>query len=201
MSGRGGWGRFTRAGGEGGVTRMGAVGKGGRRGDVAAFAFRVGVPGVRCGSARRLLPHAPTPPRTRPTRSTGRKRRCGWFDAVVVRYAHALNGFTSLNLTKLDVLDDVEEIRVGVGYTLDGVPLAAGAFPAHLDDLARVVVQYETLPGWRSSTRGVTSFAALPPRAQAYVRRLEAIVGVPIAWIGTGAGRNDMVTRGFRHKA
>lgn len=130
--------------------------------------------------------------------TTGRKRRCGWFDAVVVRYAHALNGFTSLNLTKLDVLDELETIKIAVGYTLRGVPLAPHAFPALLEDLAAVDVVYETLPGWRASTRGVTSFGALPKAAQAYVKRIEALTGVPVAYIGTGPGRHEMIAKGFK---
>jgi adenylosuccinate synthase len=129
--------------------------------------------------------------------TTGRKRRCGWFDAEVVRFAHRLNGFTSLNLTKLDVLDDVDIIRLGVGYKLRGAPLPAQAFPGLLEDLSAVEVEYETIPGWQTSTRGVTTFAALPKRAQAYVRRLERLTGVPVAYIGTGPGRDEMITRGF----
>ena len=139
-------------------------------------------------------------PRSHPSHthnSTGRKRRCGWFDAVVVRYAHALNGFTSLNLTKLDVLDALPEVKIAVGYRLRGVPLAPGAFPALLEDLSAVEVDYETLPGWQSSTRGVTDFRALPRRAQDYVRRIEALVGAPVAYIGTGPGRHEMIQRGF----
>ena len=135
----------------------------------------------------------PPPPR----RSTGRKRRCGWFDAVVVRYSHALNGFTALNLTKLDVLDELAEIKIAVGYKLRGAPLPPQAFPALLEDLSAVEVEYETMPGWQTSTRGVTTFAALPKRAQAYVRRLERLTGVPVAYIGTGPGRHEMITRGF----
>lgn len=211
--------------------------------------------------------------------TTGRKRRCGWFDAEVVRFAHRLNGFTSLNLTKLDVLDDVDIIRVGVGYKLRGARVPPGAMPAALQDLADVEVEYEgasrecgealvgvemalslsrlpacplarplvsararlspprdasapptsrppprrssltphpalrrvppspaprpppapaDMPGWKTSTRGCTRFDALPPAARAYVRRIEALVGVPVAWVGTGPGRTEMVTRGFK---
>jgi adenylosuccinate synthase len=166
--------------------------------------------------------------------STGRKRRCGWFDAVVVRYAHQLNSFTSLNLTKLDVLDDVEEIRIGVAYKIRGETLPPAAMPSTLEDLAAVEVVYESewcrvaaavascfctcvgfvciiqcvlmpphtsavaaMPGWKTSTRGVRKFTELPKAARAYVKRLEELTGVPIAWVGTGAGRHDMVTRGF----
>lgn len=130
--------------------------------------------------------------------TTGRKRRCGWFDAVVVRYAHTLNSFSSLNLTKLDVLDALPEVKIGVGYTLDGALLPAGSYPSTLEDLSRVDVVYETLPGWQSSTEGVTSFKVLPKQAQAYIRRLEEVCGVPVAWVGTGPGREAMITRGFK---
>lgn len=133
-----------------------------------------------------------------PVCSTGRKRRCGWFDAVVVRYAHALNGFTSLNLTKLDVLDELETVKIARNYKLRGEVLPLGAFPATLEDLAAVEVEYEEMPGWRQSTRGITKFASLPPAARAYIKRLEELVDVPIAWIGTGPGRHEMITRGFK---
>lgn len=100
-------------------------------------------------------------------------------------------------MTKLDVLDELETVSIGVAYRLDGALLPPGAFPATLEDLARVEVVYETLPGWRTSIRGVRTFRDLPPAAKAYLRRIEELVGVPVAWVGTGAGREDMVTRGF----
>jgi hypothetical protein len=87
----------------------------------------------------------PTPPR-----STGRKRRCGWFDAVVVRYAHTLNSFTSLNLTKLDVLDELEEVKIGIAYSLDGEMLPAGSYPSTLEDLSRV-------SGWQAGRQAGSS--------------------------------------------
>jgi adenylosuccinate synthase len=119
---------------------------------------------------------------------------------VVVRYAHTLNAFTSLNLTKLDVLDDLDEVKIAVAYTLDGERLPIGSYPSTLEDLSRVQVVYETLPGWKTSTRGVRRFRALPPAAQAYVQRLEAVTGCPIAWVGTGPGRHEMIPRGFTHE-
>ena len=151
--------------------------------------------------------HVPFPPRSPCThartlarslaRRTGRKRRCGWFDAVVVRYSHAINGFTALNLTKLDVLDELATIKIAVAYKLRGVTLPPQAFPALLEDLSAVEVEYETMPGWQTSTRGITTFAGLPKRAQAYIKRIERLTGVPVAYIGTGPGRDEMVTRGF----
>lgn len=131
--------------------------------------------------------------------TTGRKRRCGWLDTVVLRYAHLLNGFTSLNVTKLDVLDELETIRIGIAYKINGQELGWGQMPSTLQDLAKVEVVYEDMPGWKKSTRGITSFTALPKEAQNYVRRIEQLVGVPVAWIGTGSGRLDMIPRGFKY--
>ena len=118
-----------------------------------------------------------------------------------MRYSHTLNSFTSLNITKLDVLDDLEEVRIGVAYRLGSELLPPGAFPSTLEELSQVEVVYETMPGWRSSTKGMNKFKDLPGPAQAYEKRLEEVCGVPVAWIGTGAGRNDMITRGFSLKA
>ncbi len=80
--------------------------------------------------------------------TTGRKRRCGWLDLVVLKYSHMINGYTSLNLTKLDVLDQLEEIKIGVAYNYNGVVL--DSFPADLSILSQVEVVYETLPGWKA---------------------------------------------------
>jgi len=154
--------------------------------------------GFPCAS--RCDAHRPPPclaPARAHARRTGRKRRCGWFDAVVVRYSHAINGFTALNLTKLDVLDELATITIAVAYKLRGVTLPPQAFPALLEDLSAVEVEYETMPGWQTSTRGITTFAGLPKRAQAYIKRIERLTGVPVAYIGTGPGRDEMVTRGF----
>jgi adenylosuccinate synthase len=132
--------------------------------------------------------------------TTGRKRRCGWLDTQVLRYANQLNGFTSLNLTKLDVLDDLETLRIGVGYQINGQRLAPAQMPAALEDLAKVEVIYEDFPGWKSKTSGIKTFAALPPAARAYVKRIEELTEVPVAWVGTGSGRHDMCTRGFKYE-
>lgn len=117
----------------------------------------------------------------------------------MVRYAAALNGFDSLNLTKLDVLDELDEVKIAVGYKnpATGQAYPAGAFPATLEDLAEVEVVYESMPGWRSSSAGVTEFTKLPERAQQYIKRLQEICGVPISWIGTGPDRDHMIRNGF----
>uniref|UniRef100_A0A8C9ST92 Adenylosuccinate synthetase n=1 Tax=Scleropages formosus TaxID=113540 RepID=A0A8C9ST92_SCLFO len=109
--------------------------------------------------------------------TTGRRRRCGWLDLVLVRYAHMINGFTALALTKLDILDTLPEINVGVAYMVDGQPLPS--FPANMDILSKVSVEYRTLPGWKCSTEGVRSFTELPPEAQEYIRFIEDFLQVP----------------------
>jgi len=121
--------------------------------------------------------------------STGRPRRCGWYDAVVVRYSIRINGMDALALTKLDVLDDLPEVRICTGYRVGEQILTE--FPGDLRVLARAVPQYETLPGWSQPTRGVRSFNELPTEAKAYIRRLEELAGVPFAIISTGTDRHD----------
>lgn len=125
--------------------------------------------------------------------TTGRKRRCGWFDLVLVKYSAAVNCYTQLNLTKLDVLDDFEEIRVATAYKVDGQLIET--FPADLDALERLTVEYKTFPGWRAQTTGCRTFQDLPPPARDYVRYIETEIGVPIKWIGTGPRREDMIVR------
>jgi adenylosuccinate synthase len=123
--------------------------------------------------------------------STGRPRRCGWFDAVVVRYSVRINGLDALALTKLDVLDGLPEVRVCTGYRVGDRVLTE--FPADLRLLAAAEPQYETLPGWSSPTRGVTVFDRLPREAQRYVRRLEEVSGVPCAIVSTGSDRAETI--------
>ncbi|HEX7174943.1 MAG TPA: adenylosuccinate synthase [Pyrinomonadaceae bacterium] len=123
--------------------------------------------------------------------STGRPRRCGWFDAFATNYAAEINGFDSVALTKLDVLDALDHIKVCVGYRLDGRDLET--FPPVSHDLRRVEPVYETLPGWNTSTVGATDFDALPPRAQDYVRFLSERIGVEIGLISTGPERDQTV--------
>jgi adenylosuccinate synthase len=125
--------------------------------------------------------------------STGRPRRCGWYDAVVVRYSVRINGVDALALTKLDVLDGLPEVRICTGYrTADGV---LQEFPADLRRLHGAEPVYETLPGWPSPTRGLTRFGDLPPEARRYVTRLEEVSGVACAIVSTGSDRRDTVMR------
>lgn len=123
--------------------------------------------------------------------STGRPRRCGWFDAFATRYAAEINGFTSVALTKLDVLDALDEIKVCVGYELEG--RRCESLPSVSQDLRRVVPVYEKLPGWKSSTLGVTELDALPANARSYVDFLSEKIGVEIGLVSTGPERSQTI--------
>ena len=125
--------------------------------------------------------------------STGRPRRCGWYDAVVVRYSARINGLDAIALTKLDVLDGLPEVRICTGYRTPKGVLAE--FPADLRALNNSEPVYETLPGWREPTRGATRFASLPGEAQCYIKRLEEVSGVPCAIISTGSERSETIVR------
>eukprot|EP00948_MAST-09A_sp_MAST-9A-sp1_P003934 g3934.t1 len=134
--------------------------------------------------------------------TTGRKRRCGWLDIPLLHYSNMINGYTSINMTKLDVLDELEEVKIATKYLVprfssdpdsELIELAPGRMPSTLEELEQVQVQYETLPGWKTSIANCKTFSDLPNEAQTYVRRVEELLGVPVSWIGVGAGRNDMV--------
>ena len=122
---------------------------------------------------------------------TRRPRRCGWFDAVATRYAAELNGFDSIALTKLDVLDALDEIRVCVGYEVDGKRI--DTFPAVSQDLRQIKPVYETIEGWKSETLGITEFDQLPDKARAYVEFLSQQIGVEIGLISTGPERDQTI--------
>ncbi|PYS60378.1 MAG: adenylosuccinate synthase [Acidobacteria bacterium] len=123
--------------------------------------------------------------------STGRPRRCGWFDAFATRYAAEINGFTSVALTKLDVLDALDEIKVCVGYNLDGK--RCDSLPSVSQDLRRVEPIYETLPGWKSSTVGITELNELPAPAREYVNFLSNHIGAQIGLVSTGPERSQTI--------
>ena len=122
---------------------------------------------------------------------TGRPRRCGWFDAVVVKYSARVNGLTGLALTKLDVLDSFDEIRIATGYTAGGRKL--DSFPADLPQLEEVEPIYETLPGWKSTTSDCRAVEDLPREARAYIKRLEDLTGVPVWYVSVGTGREQII--------
>lgn len=123
--------------------------------------------------------------------TTKRKRRCGWLDCVLLSYTHLLNDYTALALTKLDVLSSLEEIKIGVGYTLDGVLLDSP--PTNANKLSRVKVVYESLKGWKQDISNVRKFEDLPKEAQEYVKFIEKHVEIPIKWIGVGQERDAII--------
>jgi adenylosuccinate synthase len=122
---------------------------------------------------------------------TGRKRRCGWFDAVMVKQAIITGGITGISLTKLDVLDGFAELKICVGYKLDGKILKR--LPAGAANQAAVEPIYESMPGWQGSTRGARSWADLPAEAVKYVRRVEELIGCPVSMVSTSPEREDVI--------
>jgi len=122
---------------------------------------------------------------------TGRKRRCGWFDAVLVRQTCITGGVDGITLTKLDVLDGFEQIKVCVAYELDGQRL--DYLPADANLQARLIPVYETLEGWKETTQGARSWAQLPANAIKYVRRVEELIGAPVALLSTSPDRDDTI--------
>lgn len=128
--------------------------------------------------------------------TTGRPRRCGWLDVVALRYAHRVNRFTQLALTKLDVLSGLDEVRVGVAYRIGG--RVVERLPARAEDLGRADPVYEILPGWEADIAGTRDFAALPAEAQGFVEWLEERMGIPVTLIGTGPGERAIIERGGR---
>jgi len=125
---------------------------------------------------------------------TGRPRRCGWFDVVAARYSARLNGLSALAITKLDILDHLAEIPVGVEYEIDGQPIAE--FPAEIEVLERVRVRYQVVPGWQRSTFGLHEWAELPQKARDYLHFLADQVGTEIAMVSTGPGRDQTIWLG-----
>ncbi len=122
---------------------------------------------------------------------TGRPRRCGWFDAALVRQSIRVGGVQGIVLTKLDVLDGIETLKICTGYTLDAQPL--DYLPAGLRDQARLVPVYEEIEGWTDSTEGARSWKDLPGAAVKYVRRIEELVGAPVALLSTSPQRDDII--------
>jgi len=126
---------------------------------------------------------------------TKRKRRCGWFDAAALRRSARINGLTGLCITKLDVLDGIEELSICTGYELDGKVI--DMLPVGADDVARCNAIYETMPGWSESTFGVSRWEDLPANAQAYLKRLEVLCDVPVDIVSTGPERDETIV--LRH--
>lgn len=125
--------------------------------------------------------------------TTGRPRRCGWLDAVVGRYSCMLNGYDALNVTKLDVLKGLPELKIATKYLIDGKEV--GGYPSSTELLERVTVEYETLDGWTEDLSDVRKFEELPEAAQKYVKRIEELHETPVAFIGIGKLRDQMIFR------
>jgi len=125
--------------------------------------------------------------------TTGRPRRCGWLDLVLLKYSHIINGYTAFALTKLDILDTFDEIKVAVAYKLKGQVI--DYVPAGRMCLERVEIVYETVPGWKANTSAAKTFADLPPAAQSYVKMIERYTGVPVRYIGVGKDRESLIVR------
>lgn len=126
---------------------------------------------------------------------TGRARRCGWFDAALLRRSVQINGVSGMCLTKLDVLDGLESLKLCTGYTVNG--RAVDIFPVGAEEAALCEPVYEEMPGWTESTVGAKSMADLPANAQAYIKRIEELVGVPIDMVSTGPDREETIV--LRH--
>ena len=124
---------------------------------------------------------------------TGRPRRCGWYDAVAVRYAVRVNGLDALALTKLDVLDGMEELQICTAYRCGGETLTE--FPGEIAQLAACEPVYESMAGWKAPTRSIRRYADLPKAAERYIARLEELTGVPAAVVSTGSAREDTIIR------
>ncbi len=126
---------------------------------------------------------------------TGRARRCGWFDAALLRRSVQINGLSGVCLTKLDVLDGLSSLKLCSGYTLDGKQI--DVFPVGAEDAARCQPIYEEMPGWSETTVGAKTMAELPANARAYIERIEALIGVPIDMVSTGPDREETIV--LRH--
>lgn len=126
--------------------------------------------------------------------TTGRSRRCGWLDIPQMKYSALINGFTALNLTKIDVLTGLPEVKIGKGYKYKGAYLSS--MPASLDVLSNVEVEYEVMPGWSEDLSQCKTFEDLPENCQKYILRVQELIGVPVRWIGVGPNRADVIDRG-----
>ena len=123
--------------------------------------------------------------------TTGRRRRCGWLDLAVLKYSNMINGYTSLNITKLDVLDQLDEVKLGIAYRFNGELL--DSFPSDLSVLEKVEVVYETMKGWNTDISQCRTVEELPLNAQKYIQRIEELIGVKVQYIGVGPSRDAMI--------
>lgn len=126
--------------------------------------------------------------------TTGRARRCGWLDMVMLKYANRINGFTAIALTKLDILDDCDPVKIGISYKSKKNGMVMDDFPASQNEFEDIEVEYLELPGWKSPTTHVRKFDDLPQNAKNYIRKFEELMGVKIKWIGVGSARDAIIT-------
>ena len=126
--------------------------------------------------------------------TTGRRRRCGWLDLVVLKYSHLINDYSILNLTKLDILDQLPLLKIAVGYSHHGKPLES-FFPADLNVLGEVEVEYVELEGWMKDISKCRTFEELPQKCREYIEFIEKFIGVKIGYIGVGPEREAMIVR------
>lgn len=126
--------------------------------------------------------------------TTGRARRCGWLDMVMLKYANKINGFTAIALTKLDILDSCKTVKIGISYKskITGKPIED--FPASQHEFEDVAVEYLDMPGWQTSTEQVRKFEDLPLHARNYIRKIEELMEVRVKWIGVGSDRDAIIT-------
>lgn len=125
--------------------------------------------------------------------TTGRKRRCGWLDIPMLKFTSQINGFTALALTKLDIFDDLDEIKIGAKYLKDGQGI--NGYPGSEQDYDGIQVEYVTMGGWKQDISGCRTFEELPENARKYVATVQQLIGVPIWWVGVGQARDAIINR------
>lgn len=125
--------------------------------------------------------------------TTGRPRRCGWLDIPLLRYTSLVNGYTAIAVTKLDILDDLDEIKIGVKYVKDDKEV--DHFPSSIQAFEDVSVEYITMKGWKKPISGCKNFEELPPEAQTYIQKIEQLLNIPVNWIGVGQARDAVIVR------
>ncbi|XP_020897847.1 adenylosuccinate synthetase isozyme 1 A isoform X2 [Exaiptasia diaphana] len=124
--------------------------------------------------------------------TTGRKRRCGWLDLAILKFSHMINNFAALAVAKLDILDDFDEVKIGVAYRYNGKVLES--YPETQELLKEIEVEYVTMPGWKTKITECRSFEQLPTNAQNYIRKIEEVVQIPVRWVGVGPARDAMIS-------